>query len=63
MARVNLGQKGMSNAIKDAPADVSVRMLAERYDKLVQDLEYVLSHLSEENFLPGALARIRGEES
>ncbi|MBR5601325.1 MAG: hypothetical protein IKW24_01710 [Clostridia bacterium] len=61
MARAILGKKGMTSAVKGASTDASVVMLAESYDRLVRDLEYILSHLSEENFQPEALARMLGE--
>ncbi len=61
MARAILGNKGLTGAVKGVSADVSVVMLAESYDRLVRDLEYILSHLSEENFRPEALARMLGE--
>ncbi len=61
MARAILGKKGMTSAVKGASAEASVVMLAESYDRLVRDLEYILSHLSEENFRPETLARMLGE--
>lgn len=61
MAKAVLGKKGMERAVKGAMPDASVVMLAQSYDKLVRDLEYILTHLSEENFLPQALDRIKGE--
>ena len=60
MARPMLGKKGMAGAVKGVSAQSAVVMLAESYDRLVQDLEYTLSHLSEENFQPTALARMSG---
>ncbi|MBE6697314.1 MAG: hypothetical protein E7581_02205 [Ruminococcaceae bacterium] len=49
MARVVLGNKGLENAVHAKPLGESVVLLARSYDKLVRDLEYVLSHVSEEN--------------
>lgn len=62
MARAILGKKGMQSAVKGGSAEQAVLMLAESYDRLVSDLEYVLTHLSEENFQAEALARLRGED-
>ncbi len=63
MARAILGKKGIESAIKGSSAEQAVLMLAESYDRLVCDLEYVLTHLSEENFQAEALARLRGEDT
>lgn len=63
MARTVLGKKELQSAIKGSSADAAVIMLAESYDWLVRDLEYVLTHLSEENFQAETLARLRGEDA
>lgn len=52
MAKAVLGNKGLESAVHGMPVGESVVLLARSYDKLVRDLEYVLSHLSSENMLP-----------
>lgn len=52
MAKAVLGNKGLESAVRGMPVGESVVLLARSYDKLVRDLEYVLSHLSSENMLP-----------
>ena len=51
MAKAVLGNKGLESAVRGMPVGESVVLLARSYDKLVRDLEYVLSHLSSENML------------
>lgn len=51
MAKAVLGNKGLESAVRGLPVGESVVLLARSYDKLVRDLEYVLSHLSSENML------------
>ncbi len=58
MARVVIGSKGIESAVRVTSAGESVILLARSYDKLVRDLEYVLSHLSEENMQPAFLKRL-----
>ena len=58
MAKTVLGNKGMESAVRAMPVGESVMLLARSYDKLVRDLEYALSHLSEENLLPGTRNRM-----
>ncbi|MBQ7380180.1 MAG: hypothetical protein IJW70_10950 [Clostridia bacterium] len=58
MAKVVIGSKGIESAVRAASAGESVILLARSYDKLVRDLEYVLSHLSEENMQPAFLKRL-----
>lgn len=53
MAKASLGNKGVESAVRSMPTEKAVLMLARSYDKLVRELEYTLSHLSEENLLPG----------
>lgn len=52
MAKASLGNKGVESAVRSMPAEKAVLLLARSYDKLVRELEYTLSHLSEENMLP-----------
>lgn len=63
MARVIFRKKGLQSAVKGGSTEQAVLMLAESYDRLVHDLEYVLTHLSEENFQAEALARLRKEDT
>jgi hypothetical protein len=53
----------MESAVRSLPPGESVLMLARAYDKLVKELEYALSHLSEENLSPELLARIEKGDS
>lgn len=52
MAKAVLGSKGIESAVRSLPVGESVVLLARSYDKLVRDLEYTLSHLSEQNLSP-----------
>lgn len=63
MAKTAIGNRGMESAVQSMSPGESVRMLARGYDKLVKDLEYVLSHLSEENLTPELLSRIEKRDS
>ena len=58
MAKAVLGNKGLESAVRGLPVGESVVLLARSYDKLVRDLEYVLSHLSEENMQPAFLKKL-----
>ena len=58
MARAVIGNKGLESAVRAASVGESVILLARSYDKLVRDLEYVLSHLSEENMQPALLKKL-----
>ena len=59
MAKVTVGSRGMESAVLSVPTDESVVMLARAYDQLVKDLEYVLTHVSEENLSDELRLRIR----
>ena len=63
MAKTVLGNKGLESAVRGKPVDQAVVLLACSYDKLVRELEFVLSHLSEENLQPELRKRLeeRGE--
>ena len=58
MAKAALGSRGMESAVRALPHGESVVLWARGYDKLVKDLEYVLTHLSEENLTPELRARL-----
>lgn len=58
MARTALGSRGMESAVRAMETGESVLLLARGYDKLVKDLEYVLTHLSEENLTPELRTRM-----
>ena len=63
MAKTVLGNKGLESAVRGVPVGEAVVMLARSYDKLVRELEYSLSHISEENLQPELRKRLeeRGE--
>ena len=63
MAKAVLGNKGLESAVRGLPVGESVVLLARSYDKLVRDLEYVLSHLSEENMQPAFLKKLEERDS
>ena len=48
----------MESAVRALETGESVLLLARGYDKLVKDLEYVLTHLSEENLTPELRTRM-----
>ena len=52
MAKTAIGNKGMESAVRGLPVGESVVLLARGYDQLVKDLEFALSHISEENLHP-----------
>ena len=58
MAKAVLGSRGMESAVRALPHGESVALLARGYDALVRDLEFVLTHLSEENLTPELRARL-----
>lgn len=58
MAKAAFGSRGMESAVRSLEHGESVALLARGYDKLVKDLEYVLTHISEENLTPELRARI-----
>ena len=63
MAKVVLGNKGLENAVRAKPLGDSVLLLARSYDKLVRDLEYVLSHVSEENLAAELLCKLEERDA
>ena len=63
MAKTVLGNKGMESAVRAKPVGEAVLLLARSYDKLVRDLEYLLSHLSKENLHPDLQKRIDKEDT
>ena len=48
----------MESAVRALPHGESVALLARGYDALVRDLDFVLTHLSEENLTPELRARL-----
>ena len=63
MANAALGSKGMEGAVRGLPVGESVVLLARSYDKLVKDLEYVLSHISRENLSPELRDLLNGRDA
>ena len=61
MAKTVLGSKGMESVVRAKPVGEAVLLLARSYDKLVRDLEYTLSHLSEENLSEAYRAETKEE--
>lgn len=59
MAKIVLGKEGMESTVRAKPVGEAVLLLARSYDKLVRELEYELSHLSEENLCSELRERIK----
>ncbi len=62
MAKTGIGMRGMESTVRSMQTGESVLLLARGYDKLVKDLEYALSHISEQNMTPELRDRIGKRE-
>ena len=63
MAKTVIGSRGMESAVRAASPGESLMLLARGYDKLVKDLEHVLTHISEENLTPELRERLKERDS